>query len=87
MYVANEQSPVHCTRIKQDRRNHDSRTPNRDTCCFYPCEIFLSHIPIQTREKDKKKRAAERRLRASRTSFRDVILMLKLRHPITSRRN
>ena len=26
-----------------------SRTPDRDFCFFYPCEIILSHIPRHTR--------------------------------------
>ena len=29
-----------------------SRTPDRDFRCFYPCEIFLSHIPTHTRSID-----------------------------------
>ena len=31
----------------------DSRTPDRDFRCFYPCEIFLSHTPIPALGKDK----------------------------------
>ena len=29
-----------------------SRTPDRDFRCFYPCEIFLSHIPTHMRSSD-----------------------------------
>ena len=29
-----------------------SRTPDRDFRCFYPCEIFLSHIPTHARSSD-----------------------------------
>ena len=43
---------------------------------FYACEIFLSHIPVPALWKDK----------ASRTSIRDVIVMLKRRHHVTSQR-
>ena len=31
-----------------------SRTPDQDLRCFYQREIFLSHIPIPARGKDKK---------------------------------
>ena len=31
-----------------------SRTPDRDFCCFYSCEIFLSHTPVPAIRKDKK---------------------------------
>ena len=34
------------TRVKS------SRTPDHDFRCFYPCEIFLSHIPTHTRSSD-----------------------------------
>ena len=29
-----------------------SPTPDRDFCCFYPCEIILSHIPMHTKSSD-----------------------------------
>ena len=52
---------------------------------FYPCEIILSHIPVPARVKDKKRTAA-RRPHAGRTSIRDVIVMLKLRHHVAYQR-
>ena len=33
-------------------RKDCSYTPDRDIRCFYPCEIFLSHIPMHTRSSD-----------------------------------
>ena len=56
-----------------------SRTPDRDFRCFYPCEIFLSRIPVPALGKDKKLLAACRP-HAGRTSIRDIIVMLKWRH-------
>ena len=53
-----------------------SHTPDRDFCCFYPCEIILSHIPVPAREKGKNRTAARRQY-AGRTLIRDVIKMLK----------
>ena len=54
--------------------------------CFYPCEVYLSHIPVPARRKDKKKRTAARRPHAGRTSIRDVIVMLQLRHHVAFQR-
>ena len=51
-----------------------SRTPVRDFCCFYPCEIILSHIPIPG--KDKKQTAACQQ-HAGCMSISDIILMVK----------
>ena len=47
-----------------------SRTPDRDFRCFYPFEKFLSHIPVPALGK-------KRTSSYDRTSFRDVIVMLK----------
>ena len=47
-----------------------SRTPDRDFRCFYPFEKFLSHIPVPALGK-------KRTSSYGRTSFRDVIVMLK----------
>ena len=52
------------------------RTTDRDSRCFYPCEIILCHTPIPAHGKDKK-RSAARRLHAANTSIR-VITMLHL---------
>ena len=62
-----------------------SRTPDRDFCCFYPCEIILSHILVQDLGKDKKRTAA-RRPDAGRRSIRDVIVILKWRQHVASQR-
>ena len=35
-----------------------SPIPDQDFRCFYPCEIFLSHIPLPALGKDKKLTAA-----------------------------
>ena len=48
-----------------------SRTPDRNTNCFYPCEIILSHIPVPARGKDKNEQP-----HVNRTSIRDVITSL-----------
>ena len=47
--------------------------------------VILSHIPVPARGKDRNRTAA-RRLHAGRTSIRDVIVMLKLRHHVASQR-
>ena len=62
-----------------------SRTPDSDFRCFYPCKIILSHIPVPARGKDKK-RTATRQPHAFRTSICDVIVGLKLSHPVASQR-
>ena len=71
-----------------------SRTPDRIFRCLYPCEIILSKynsislvhvpVPVPAPGKDKKKRTTARRPQASRTSFRDVIVMLKCRYHVES---
>ena len=43
--------------------------------------LYLSHIPVPARGKDKKKRTA-----TGRTPIRDVIVMLKLRHHVSFQR-
>ena len=43
------------------------------SCCFYPCEILLSHIPIPARGKDKKEQLHLGR----KLAICDVIVMLK----------
>ena len=50
----------------------DSLQPDRDFRCFYPCEIFLSHILIPALGKDKKEQP-----HAGPTSIPEVIVMLK----------
>ena len=45
------------------------------------CKKILSHIPVPARGKDKKQNAA-RLPHAGRTSIRDVIVMLRLRHNV-----
>ena len=62
-----------------------SCTPDRDFRCFYPCEIFLSHIPVTALGKDKK-RIAACHPHAGGTSLRDVIVMLKWSHHVASQR-
>ena len=45
------------------------------------CEKILSHTPVPARGKDKKQNA-DRWPHAGRTSIRDVIVMLRLRHHV-----
>ena len=42
---------IHSLRLFEDL---DSRTPDRDFRCFYPCEIILSHTPVPALGKGKK---------------------------------
>ena len=56
------------------------RTPDRDFRCFNPSEIILP-----ARGKDKKKNSRTSAARWPQVD-RDVILMLKLRHNVTSQR-
>ena len=63
--------------------NKLSRTPDRDICCFYPCKIILSRIPVLAHGKDKKQ-TATRRLQAGSMSIRVFIILLKLRHHVTT---
>ena len=58
-------------------------TPDRDFRYFYPCEIFLSYIPVPALGKDKNRTSA-RRPHAGRMSILDVIVMLKGRHYVAS---
>ena len=53
-----------------------SHTSDRDFRCFYPCEIFLSHIPAIARGKDKV-------LTVARWPHvdRDVIIIVKITSP------
>ena len=49
-----------------------SRTTDRDSRCFYPCEIILSHISVSAHGKDKNEQS-----HIGCTSIHDVIVMLK----------
>ena len=59
-----------------------SRTPDRDFRCVYPCEIFLSHIPVPALGENKKNEQPH----SCRTSFCDAIVMLKWRRHATFQR-
>ena len=56
------------------QKEYFSRAPDRDFHCFYPCVIFLSHLPVPARGKDKK--TATRWPRSGRTLIRDVNVIL-----------
>ena len=57
-----------------------SSTPDRD---FYPCEIFLSHIPLPALGKEKKNE--QQRPQAGCMSICDAIVMLKCHHVASQR--
>ena len=60
-------------------------TPDRDFRCFNPSDIILSHMPVSARGKDKKTNSRTSAARWPQVD-RDVILMLKIRHDVTSQR-
>ena len=64
---------------------HYSRTPDQDFCCFCPCEIILSHIPITACGIDKNRTAACQPHAGCR-SICEVIVMFKLRDNVASQR-
>ena len=61
------------------------RTPDRDSHCFFRCEIYLPHIPAQARGKDKKQTTAGRP-HAGPMLIGDVIVIIKLCHHVASQR-
>ena len=48
----NNMAPLGMESLTPLTQNYFSGTPYRDICCFYPCEIFLSHIATHTRWSD-----------------------------------
>ena len=44
--------------VGKELKTVDSRTPDQDLYCFYPCKIILSYIPIPAPWKGKKQTAA-----------------------------
>ena len=62
--------PCHLLNKRYREPTHDSKQETDYNDGFY-----LSHIPVPTRGKDKKRTAA-RRPQAGRTSIRDVVVML-----------
>ena len=58
-----------------------SRTPDRVSHCFYPCEKILFQILLQARVVGKIK---NQQPHAGHTSISDFIVMFKLRHHVAS---